>query len=87
MAFTEMKKYLEEKTDFPVREKYDLPASELRFDGGAHARIEISGVESVSNLETMVKEADKRNITVHRVISLVKGATLLDDQELKYFAQ
>ncbi len=87
MAFTDIKKYIEDKTDFSLRERYDIPSSELTFPGGAHARIEISGIETPSNLEAMVKEADRRNITVHRVISLVKGATLLDDQELKYFAQ
>ncbi len=87
MSFKEMEKYLKEKTDFSVRDRYDMPDSELRFDGGAHARIEISGIESVSNLEAMIDEAEKRNVTVHRVISLVRGATLLDDQELKDFAK
>lgn len=87
MAFEKMQKYLEEKTGFSVRERYDLPDSELRFPGGAHARIEISGIETPSNLEEMVKEAERRNVTVHRVISLVKGSALLDDAELKYFAE
>ncbi len=87
MSFKEMKNFVENKTDYSLRERYDMPDSELRFDGGAHARIEISGIESASNLESMVKEADKRGVTVHRVISIVRGATMLDDQELKYFAQ
>jgi hypothetical protein len=86
MAFSDFKKYLN-KTDFSIRERFDMPDSKERFDGGAHARIEISGIENVSNLEAMIDEADKRNITVHRVISLVKGATLLDDAELKEFAK
>ncbi|WP_366922003.1 hypothetical protein MFMK1_002431 [Metallumcola ferriviriculae] len=87
MSFEKWEKYLNEKTGFPVRDKYDLPSSDKRFEGGAHARIEISGIENPASLEAMVDEAEKRNITVHRVISLVKGATLLDNQELKYFAQ
>lgn len=87
MAFKEMEDYIKNKTNYPLRERYDMPDSKLTFPGGAQARIEISGIESASNLEEMVKEADKRNITVHRVISIVRGTTMLDDQELKYFAQ
>lgn len=87
MSFEKMEKYLAEKTAFSMRDRYDLPASKLRFAGGAHARIEISGIESPSNLEAMVDEAHKRNITVHRVIALVKGAALLDFAELKHFAE
>ena len=86
MAFKDIQNYLENKTPFSVRERFDLPDSDLRFDGGAHCRIEISGIENASNLEAMVREAEKRNVTIHRVISLVKGATLLDDAELKEFA-
>ncbi len=48
--------------------------------------MEISGIENCENLRQMVDEAEKRDVTVHRVISLVKGATLLDDAELKEFA-
>ena len=87
MSFKDMEKFIKENTDFPVRESFDMPDSEKRFDGGAHARIEISGIESVSNLEAMIDEAQKRDVTVHRVISLVRGATLLDDAELKEFAK
>src|SRR6056297_4303476 len=86
MSFKDIKKYVDEQSPFSLRERFDIPDSDLRFDGGAHCRIEISGIETVSNLENMVKEAEKRNVTVHRVISLVKGATLLDDAELKEFA-
>jgi hypothetical protein len=87
MSFKEMEEFVKNKTDFSVKERYDLPESDKTFPGGAQARIEISGIESADNLETMVKEADERDITVHRVISLVRGATLLDDAELKHFAQ
>lgn len=87
MAFKDMEKYLKDKTPFSVRERFDMPDSDKRFDGGAHCRIEISGIENVDNLEAMIDEADKRDITVHRVISLVRGASLLDDAELKEFAK
>ncbi|MFZ5944751.1 MAG: hypothetical protein ACOYVD_11610 [Bacillota bacterium] len=87
MTFNKFESYIKEKTTFSLRDRYDLPSSTLRFEGGAHARIEISGIESCSNLEAMIDEAQKRKVTVHRVISLVRGATLLDDEELKHFAQ
>ncbi|MGM0420984.1 MAG: hypothetical protein ACQEQG_08280 [Bacillota bacterium] len=86
MSFDKIKNYVEKEFGFKVGESYDMPDSELRFPGGAQARIEISGIENCDNLEAMIDEAQKRNITVHRVISLVKGATLLDDAELKEFA-
>ncbi len=87
MKFKDFADHVKENYDFSMRDRYDLPDSELTFPGGAQARIEISGIENCSNLEEMVKEADKRDITVHRVISLVKGATLLDDAELRHFAE
>ena len=87
MSFSEIKQHVESEFGFSLRESYDLPDSQQTFPGGAQARIEISGIENCDNLEEMVKEADKRDVTVHRVISLVKGATLLDDAELKHFAE
>jgi len=55
MAFKDIQNYLENKTSFSVRERFDMPDSDLRFDGGAHCRIEISGIENASNLEAMVR--------------------------------
>ena len=86
MSYKKMKEHVEKEFGFSVGERYDMPDSELRFPGGAHARMEISGIENCENLRQMVDEAEKRDVTVHRVISLVKGATLLDDAELKEFA-
>ncbi len=86
MAWHEIEGFLKEAGLSP-RERYDLPESPHRFPGGAHARIEISGAETVSNLEVMIREAQRRNVTVHRVISVVKGTTLMDKQELRDFAQ
>ncbi|MFW5855979.1 MAG: hypothetical protein ACOCVB_01765 [Bacillota bacterium] len=86
MSFKKMEEFID-KSEYSLRERFDIPDSEQRFDGGAHARIEISGIEGVDNLEAMIDEAQKRDVTVHRVISLVRGATLLDDKELKEFAK
>jgi hypothetical protein len=87
MYLKKMEQFIKEKTKLPLRDRYDLPSSELTFKGGAHYRIEISGIETVSNMENMIKEAEKRNVTIHRVISVVKGSALMDNAELKEFAR
>ncbi len=65
----------------------ELVPSTKTFPDGAHYRMEISGVERPSTLEALIEESDKRNMPIHRLISVVMGATLLDDKELKDFAQ
>jgi hypothetical protein len=76
-----------EKVGIPGRDAYDLPDSPKRFPDGAHYRMEISGVERPQVLEALIDEMNKRKIPVHRLISTVMGSTLLDDAELKDFAQ
>lgn len=76
-----------EKAGIPGRDAYDLPTSEKRFPDGAQYRMEISGVERVNVLEALVSESEKRKMPIHRIISVVMGATLLDKKELKDFAQ
>jgi hypothetical protein len=76
-----------ENHGIPGRDLYDLPSSPLAFPDGAHYRIEISGVERLSTLEALVDEMEKRDVPVHRLISVVMGSTLLDDEELTAFAQ
>ncbi len=76
-----------EKAGIPGRDAYDLPDSAKRFPDGAHYRMEISGVERPSVLEALVDEMRRRSIPVHRLISTVMGSTLLDDAELRDFAQ
>ncbi|MBU7044882.1 MAG: hypothetical protein HXS54_00480, partial [Theionarchaea archaeon] len=66
---------------------YELPTSPLTFPDGAHYRMEISGVERLSTLEALVDEMEKRDVPIHRLISVVMGTTLLDDKELTAFAQ
>ncbi len=76
-----------EKYGVPGRDLYGLPTSVKRFPDGCHYRIEVSGIERPSTLRALIDEMDKRDIPVHRVISMVMGSTLLSDDELKEFAE
>jgi hypothetical protein len=76
-----------ERVGIPGRDAYDLPTSDKRFPDGAQYRMEISGVERVSVLEALIDESEKRKMPIHRIISVVMGATLLDKKELKEFAK
>jgi len=86
MPFANIEKYIKEKTGFPLRDCYDLPSSQHRFPDGSHYRIEISGVETVKNMEIMIHEAQKRKVPIHRVISVVRGSGVMDKTELREFA-
>lgn len=70
----------------PGGDRHDHPTSPIAFPDGAHYRIEISGVERVSALETMLGEAKRLAVPVHRVIATVGGATYLTASELRDFA-
>ena len=86
MRLEEVSRYMEE-AGIPGRDAYDLPTSEKLFpDGGAY-RIEISGVEGPRVLEALIDERRRRDVPVHRLISLVQGGILFDDGELRDFAQ
>jgi hypothetical protein len=76
-----------EKEGIPGRDAYDLPTSSKRFADGAHYRIEIAGVERASTMEAMIREAQKRKVTVHRAIAAVGGSTYCDFEEIKAMAQ
>lgn len=76
-----------ERAGIPGRDAYDLPTSTKRFPDGAWYRVEISGVERPEVMEALIDESEKRNVPVHRAISVVMGATLLDKAELRDFAQ
>jgi len=76
-----------EKQGVPGRDLYNLPTSEKRFPDRCHYRIEISGVERPSTLEALIDEMEKRDVPVHRLISMVMGATLLTDNEMEQFAK
>ncbi|MFW9984783.1 MAG: hypothetical protein ACFFCB_08660, partial [Candidatus Odinarchaeota archaeon] len=85
-SYQKVRKALE-KIGLPGQDAYDLPTSDKRFPDGAGYRIEISGVERPQVLEALIDESDKRDIPIHRLISVVMGATLLDDKELRQFAK
>jgi len=70
----------------PTHDNNNLPSSPLSFPDGGHYRIEISGVERVSALETLIRESERQQVPVHRIIATVGGATYLTKQELKDFA-
>jgi hypothetical protein len=76
-----------ERAGIPGKDAYDLPDSEQTFPDGAHYRMEISGVERPQVLEALIGEMETRQIPVHRLIATVMGSTLLDDMELRDFAQ
>jgi len=76
-----------EKHGIPGKDLYELPTSEKRFPDKCHYRTEISGVERPSTLEALIDEMDKRDVPVHRLISMVMGATLLSDDELEKFSK
>jgi hypothetical protein len=76
-----------EKHGIPRRDLYELPTSKKRFPDQCHYRIEISGVERPSTLEALIDEMEKRDVPIHRLISMVMGATLLSDDEMENFAQ
>jgi hypothetical protein len=76
-----------EAQGIPGRDSYDLPTSTKSFPDGTNFRIEIAGVERASTMEAMISEARRRNVTVHRAIAAVGGATFCDFGELKALAQ
>ncbi|MGD8997156.1 MAG: hypothetical protein PVH80_03540, partial [Anaerolineae bacterium] len=76
-----------EAAGIPGQDAHDLPSSTKMFPDGAHYRMEVSGVERPKVLEAVIDESEKRNVPIHRLISVVMGATLLDKAELKDFAQ
>jgi hypothetical protein len=76
-----------QKHGIPSSDSYDLPTSKKRFPDGAWYRLEVSGVERAVVLEAMIDEMNKRKVPIHRAISVVMGSTLLDDAELRDFAQ
>lgn len=76
-----------EKQGIPGRDGYDLAPSGKAFPDGANFRIEIAGVERASTMEAMIREAEKRNVVIHRAIAAVGGSTYCDFEELKAMAQ
>lgn len=84
--YKEIGKWLEE-IGFPSGDLNDNPESPLRFPDGAHWRMEISGVERLSTLETLLNEKEKKKIPLHRIVCTAMGATYLTRDELTEFVK
>jgi len=86
MRLDEVSKFMEQ-AGIPGRDEYGLTPSRKLFPDGASYRIEMSGVEGPKVLEALIDERKKRNVPVHRLVSMCQGGTLFDKQEIKDFAQ
>jgi len=71
-----------ESLGFPSTDSYDLPTSAKRFPDGAQYRFEIPSVEGPRCLQTVIDEAKKHKLTIHRV-SQGSGILLQTDDEIK----
>jgi len=85
MKMDEVSRWMEQ-AGLPGRDAYNLPASTVRFNDGAHYRMELTGLEGPKVLEALIDEKNRRNVPVHRLISVVQGGALFDRRELRDFA-
>jgi len=76
-----------EKCGIPGADLYDIPTSGAAFPDGAHYRMEISGIDSLPEMEALIDEKTKRGVPIHRVICIGNGAHLLTSTELRDLAQ
>src|SRR5258708_10936735 len=63
-----------------------LPSSTRRFPDGAQYRVEIPSTEGPDALAAVLEEADRYQITIHRV-SQGSGVMLLTDDEIRVIAR
>jgi len=76
-----------EKNKLPRGDVYARPARPATFKDGCHFRMEVSGVESIAELEAVVDESRLRDIPIHRVIAIgAAGTHSLTFAELKKLA-
>ncbi len=66
----------------PAGDAHELPSSTKRFPDGAQYRIEIPSTEGPGALAAIIEEAEKLNVTIHRV-SQGSGVMLLTDDEIR----
>jgi Peptidase family U32 len=66
----------------PAADEIALVTSEARFPDGGQFRIEIPSTEGPEALEAVIDEADKRDVSIHRV-SQGSGVMLQTDDELR----
>jgi hypothetical protein len=71
-----------ESIGLPSQDSRQLPTSTKRFPDGAQYRFEIPSVEGPRCLKTVVEEAQRYKLTIHR-ISQGSGILLLTDDEIR----
>ncbi len=76
-----------QKYRLPPRDLHDLPDSPATFPDGCQFRMEVSGVESVAELDAVADESRKRGVPIHRVIAIGAGTHSLTVSELKDLAR
>ncbi|GAC1373484.1 MAG: hypothetical protein NVS2B12_27520 [Ktedonobacteraceae bacterium] len=69
----------------PAGDAHDLPTSTKRFPDGAQYRVEIPSTEGPTALATLVEEANRYDVTIHRV-SQGSGVMLMTDDEITEMA-
>ncbi len=70
----------------PPGDSHALPSSTRRFPDGAQYRVEIPSTEGPDALAAILEEADRYNLTIHRV-SQGSGVMLLTDDEVRDMAR
>lgn len=73
------KKYLEK---LGIKEPKSDFISLKRFNDGAQYRFEVPGIQNPKSMKSLLEEAQKNEIIIHRV-SQTKGIMLLTDKEIK----
>lgn len=66
----------------PTGDLHSLPSSTKRFPDGAQYRVEIPSTEGPGALAAIIEEADRYQITIHRV-SQGSGVMMLTDNEIR----
>ena len=65
----------------PTGDLHSLPSSTKRFPDGAQYRVEIPSTEGPDALAAIIEEADRYQITIHRV-SQGSGVMMLTDADI-----
>ena len=76
-----MKKTEEFLKQLGIKRPSDDFESFKRFNDGGQYRFEVPGIQSPKIMDTLLKEASKNEITIHR-ITQTKGIMLLTDEEI-----
>ncbi len=71
-----------EKFGYSAKDLYELPTSGRSFPDGSDYRMEISGIDSLKEMEALIDEKRKRGVPIHRVICMGDGTNILTRKEL-----